>query len=128
MSDQLEERTREKARSACLLAGVDHWEDDDGKPLPCSSCENIARLLLDVARERDAELAQVRAELEKVTASRLEFLKDCSDDMECTTDCNRYGHSDDCPVTNTAVAWRKLRADLERLEKENAEMRQVLKG
>ena len=50
MSDQLEERTREKARSACLLAGVDHWEDDDGKPIDdgdwlCWSCLDKSREL-----------------------------------------------------------------------------------
>ena len=74
------------------------------------------------------QLAQARADLEKVTASRKQFLKDVSDDMECLPYCNRYGHEDNCPVVNTAAAWRNLRAEIDYLRTRNAALMAAVKG
>ena len=62
-----------------------------------------------------SKIRDLDAELQKVTASRKQFLDDCSDDMECLPECNSYGHQELCPVTNPAAAWRQLREELNQL-------------
>ena len=74
MSDQdLEARMREKARDACPLGSVRSGTLQHERGKDCSWCERIFQALLDVARERDAELAQVRTDLERVEKENAEM-------------------------------------------------------
>lgn len=67
----------------------------------------------------ECELAEMRAwiaELERQGALAEQFMADCSDDMECLSECDSLAHSDQCPVAHPDQAFRALRERIAALE------------